>query len=125
MYDLDYVLYEKNKLVEVRCMRCNVPVRIKAAGTLTAYNGTQIEACTLFELPNISKGKPILIEDANGNRSYIEPILCKDCTDKELDADLIIEQVKRGWKRELEAMNKPEEVIAEFMEQKGKIRRAQ
>lgn len=120
---MDYIVYDKNRIISVRCMNCKTEVQTLATGTLYTREGKPVEVSQVFPLNNLSKGKPIsIVNQVSGQKSFIEPILCKDCVGKELDVNEIIEQVKLGWRLGLEAQRKPKEEVEKYMNTHGNIK---
>lgn len=121
---MDYLTYDKNKIVSIACMNCKTEVQALATGTLYTRFGVPIEFSQIVPLENLAKEKRHvnIINNSTGQKSYIDPILCKTCFSGELNLPEIIEQTKIGWRLGMEAQRKSKDEIDKYMSTHGDIR---
>jgi hypothetical protein len=96
MIDKPYILYSKAGIEEVYCLNCGTTVRIRAAGVLTSRDGRKFDVSNVITLPNYRSGEKILIKTHN-SKGYINPILCKDCIDKPIDKEGVLNKYKEDF----------------------------
>jgi hypothetical protein len=129
MYDKDYIDFDVLGIVQIRCMRCNTPVANRVhtersfepkifytdkGEEITAGRFERFFVVGLHYLANYKQGKVIL-----NTGGEARPILCAECLGHEQDEDKLMEQVKKGWVKELEYARRP---ASEIQNHKVKVK---
>lgn len=109
-YDKDYLEYDDFGLVEVRCMKCNVPIKKRVIRLHTLEDGRTINVYAVKTLGNFS---PVPYELNDGSFTHI--LMDKDCARKHVDTlaerQGMASQLRKGWVLEAEGAKRSRKEI--------------
>ena len=103
----DYIEFDKYGLKEVRCMLCGTVVADRQYNEIPDPRDDNKTINVMSVERNSSWKQPQKVEiEIDDLRSYVEPIVCANCEDKDLNSETILEQIKKGWDIERKAIGK-------------------
>lgn len=109
-YDKDYLEYDDFGLVEVRCMKCNVPIKKRVIRLHTLEDGRTINVYAVKTLGNFN---PVPYELNDGSFTHI--LMDKDCARKHVDTlaerQGMASQLRKGWVLEAEGAKRSRKEI--------------
>lgn len=95
-YDKDYLEYDEYGLKEVRCMKCDVPIKKRGIRQHTLKDGRTIN---VYYVKTLSNFTPVPYELSNGSFTHI--LMCKDCARTHVDIPEerlgMASQLRKGW----------------------------
>ena len=120
MYDKDYLEYDEYGLKEVRCMRCNTPVKRRYIDPVTMPDGRTIGVYKIKTLSNFVPA-PFTLSDG----SYTNILLDKDCAKKIDNSPEEVEgmgkQFRKGFELEAAGARRSKDEIKDIKERFKKI----
>ena len=103
----NYIEFDKYGLKEVRCMLCGTVVADRQYNEIPDPRDHDKTINVMSVQRNSSWKQPQKVEiEIDGVRSYLEPIVCANCEDKDLNSETILEQTKKGWDIASKALGK-------------------
>jgi len=103
---IDYLDFDDNGLKEVRCMICNVPVKVRRE-----VNG-KIILRTLSHFRRI----PLALEENGKPHSVMNILGCATCADKPINYDDVLSTTRFGWNKEQKHTKKPKKERDEYFD---------
>ncbi len=109
-YDKDYLEYDEYGLKEVRCMKCDEPIKKR---TIKLHKLEDGRAINVYTVKTLSSFSPIPYELSDG--SFTNILMCKDCARDHVDTleerQGMAKQLKSGWILEAEGTNRSQKEI--------------
>jgi hypothetical protein len=87
----DYIDYDEQGIKEIRCMICNIPVKIRK----------EINGRTILQPLGHYKEIPVGLSEDDKPHSVANIIGCKVCADKSIDLDDLMSTIRLGWNKEM------------------------
>ncbi len=115
MYDKDYLEYDEYGLKEVRCMRCNIPIKKRDTIPHKLPSG---EIIGVLAIKTLSHFVPVPYELSDG--SFANILMCKDCAKEHVGTDIerigMQEQFRSGFALEAAGKKRSKEEIDHIKE---------
>ncbi len=92
---IDYIDYDEMGIVEIRCMICNISVKVRQTKEIQGVDVPFLRGLAHY------KEIPIGLEEDSKPHSVANIIGCKDCSDKPIDLTVLMSTINFGWNKEM------------------------
>lgn len=119
-----YVEYDEFGVKQVNCMNCGEVVAAKTYVELPDREniGKKVKVMAIQRLGNWRQVR-VNLEDENGKpHSYMEPIVCAECVNADLDTNNIMKLVRKGWRADMEYAGKTDYRIRKYLKSMDGVR---
>ena len=120
MSTIDYIDFDDLGIVELRCMQCNTTIAKRKEKYVDHPNSSEIKVLT-YKLQKWTNYRQTRFDLNDG--TYCEPLICEDCLNHGVfDEDMIIDKIKKGWKKELIQNKRSEKEIKKHEKRVEKLK---
>lgn len=112
-YDKDYLEYDEYGLVEVRCMKCNIPIKKRDVVRHTLRDGRTVNVYAIKTLSNF-----VAVPYELNNGSFTNILMDKGCARKHTDVlaerQGMADQLRKGWVLEAKGTKRSQKEIKDL-----------